>query len=320
MAWIKTHATPRMNYYRSGQDEEQPDEALSLISQYNAVVSHLVPEDTEGPGSLVLWHPDLHLDNVFVDPDSRTITRIVDWQAAAVAPLWCQCGVPAIFRHHKPVREDWVIPERPEDSDTFSDEKKQTNADLESEMTHKYYEAQVHMRAPHYWETLQQTRFDLIRKPIRLVSGVWENRDLFFLRQSLISLEANWRRIRLDWSTTCPIRFSKRDLELHSKEERNMAAIRFSDQAQELHSQEEKNMAVLGQLLRMFRDQGVPPLDGMVDREDYHKAKKNSVRFKNTFVGFADSGEERELFSKLWPLHVDIGGLRKGKWMDRVSR
>lgn len=58
-------------------------------------------DDTHSP---TLWHPDLHLDNIFVDPESQQITRIIDWQSAAVMPFFYQCGIARIFWH------SWGLP------------------------------------------------------------------------------------------------------------------------------------------------------------------------------------------------------------------
>ena len=283
IAWIKSHAKPRMNYYRSIQDPELPRDGLALLSQYMDVAPYLVPPLTdEAATSNVLWHPDLHLDNVFVDPNTHEITRIVDWQSACVAPLFYQSCVPRMFRHPGPVREGWIVPERPENFDNLSeDEQTKVDHDLESEIIHKYYEAQVYQRAPRHWAVLQQRNIPCLRKPVWLVSGVWENADLFFLRQSLLSLEGKWDELFPDNRSHCPIKFRKKELELHSKEEENIDGI--------------------GQMLLLFRDQGVLPTDGMVKPEDYDVASKNCRKFKDIFIGLAKDEDERELFMRLWP-------------------
>lgn len=283
MTWIKSHASPRMNYYRSCQEHELPDDGLALLTQYMDVASYLVPSSTdEAATSNVLWHPDLHLDNVFVDPETHDITSIVDWQSACVAPLFYQSNVPRMFKHSRPVQEGWVIPERPENFNKLSqDEQKKIDDGLESEIMHKYYAAQVCKRAPRHWTVLQQPMVPIIRKPVWLVSGAWENRDLFFLRQSLISLATHWDDIFPDSQLPCPIKFTEKDIELHSKEEENMDGI--------------------GQILALFQDQGVLPVDGMVEPKDYKIACENSRKFKNIFIGLAKDKAERELYTKLWP-------------------
>lgn len=193
MMWIKTNAVPRENYYQPGKSEEVLEDGISLLERYMKVASYLVPQPNDQPSSTnVLWHPDLHLDNIFVDPDTCQITRIVDWQSASVAPIFYQSGVPRMCRHPGPFREGWVVPERPDGFESLSqDEQKRIDDDLESETMHKYYEAQVYKRAPLHWAVLQQPATSILRKPVKLVTGAWENRDLFFLREALMNIKVH---------------------------------------------------------------------------------------------------------------------------------
>jgi hypothetical protein len=271
-----------MNYYRSPKTLELPEDALELLAKYEQIASFLVPSKTnESATANTLWHPDLHLDNVFVDPVSHKITGIVDWQSAAVAPLFYQSGVHRAFRHHKSVQEGWVMPKKPENFDTLDpNEQKQIDQDLESETIHKYYELQTMKRAPLHWHVLQQSLVPMLRKPVWLVTGVWENRDMFFLRDSLIAIVAQWGEI-FGEDTPCPITFSAEELELHAKEEENIDGV--------------------GQMLSLFRAQGVLPADGMVQSEDYETAIENCHKYREIFLNAAQNEEERDLYSKLWP-------------------
>lgn len=183
-------------------------------------------------------------------------------------------------RHPGTVREGWVVPERPENFNHLTaDEQKRIDEDLESEILYKYYEAQVCKRAPRYWAVLQQKTVPIIRKPVWLASGVWENRNLFFLRESLLSLAAHWAEYFP--GEPYPIRFDSADLQLHIQEAEDMEGV--------------------GQMLKLFQDQAVLPVDGMAKPEDYDTARENSCRFKDIFMGQAKDDDERELFGKLWP-------------------
>lgn len=296
MAWIKSHAVPRMNYYRSSQSKELPKDALALLKKYIDVAPHLVPPPTDESGyANVLWHPDLHLDNIFVDPDTHQITRIVDWQSACVAPLFYQSGVPRLCRYPGPVREGWVVPKRPEDFESLSEsEQKRIDADLESETLHKYYEAQVCKRAPRHWAVLQQQAVPIIRKPVWLVTGAWENRDLFFLRESLMELVADWEE--LFPGIPCPIGFSSEDVEFQAKERENINGV--------------------GHMLTLFRDQAVLPVDGMVDPKDFDIARENCRKFKDIFIRLGKDDDERELFRNLWPYQESEAGILASSHRD----
>lgn len=197
-------------------------------------------------------------------------------------PLYYQSDVPRMFKHPGHVREGWVLPQRPDDFDTLKDEEqKQLDDELESETMHKYYEAQVCKRAPLHWAVLQQRNVQVIRKPVWLVTGAWENRDLFFLRESLMSLAVDWEDLFPVPETPCPITFSSKDIEVHAQEQENMEGV--------------------GQMLKLFRDQAVLSVDGMVDPQDYEIARKNCQKCKDIFIGLAKDDDEREWFAKLWP-------------------
>ncbi|RAQ57772.1 hypothetical protein COH20_004274 [Aspergillus flavus] len=198
----------------------------------------LVPE---AASSNVLWHPDLLLGNVFVDPNTHEITSIIDWQSARVAPLFYQSG-------------------KPENFDSLSEEEQnEIQKNLESEIMHIYCEAQVYKRAPRHWAVLQQ-------KTVCLVTGVWERRNLFFLRQSLIVLAAYWEEVSSDSGLTCPVQVTKTDLELYSEEEENIDGV--------------------GQLLTILHDQALLPHDGMIRSEDYEAAVKISQKIKEISLGW----------------------------------
>lgn len=292
MALIQSHAVPRMNYYRSSQSRELPEDGIALLQKYIDVAPHLVPSPIDEPGyANVLWHPDLHLDNIFVDPNTHQITRIVDWQSACVAPLFYQSCVPRLCRYNGPVSEGWVVPKRPEDFESLSEsERKRIDDDIESETLHKYYEAQVCKRAPRHWAVLQEQAISTIRKPVWLVTGAWENRDLFFLRESLMELVADWEELFPD--VPCPIGFSSEEVELQAKEQENINGV--------------------GHMLTLFRDQGVLPVDGMVDPEDFDTARENCLKFKDIFVGLGKDDDEKELFRNLWPYQKSEAGILAG--------
>ena len=72
-----------------------------------------------------------------------------------------------MIRHDGPVREDWVVPSRPDTFGTVStEEQAQIDQDIENETIHKYYEAIVYKRAPDHWAVLeQQSDIEPKRKP-----------------------------------------------------------------------------------------------------------------------------------------------------------
>lgn len=282
MRFIKTHARPRMNYHRSSTEPELPEEVLNLLDRYLQLAPAMVPplgtDDTHSP---TLWHPDLHLDNVFVDPESKQITRIIDWQSAAVMPFFYQCGVSRMFQHPGTVADGWALSELPENYDSLDQsEKAKIDSDRKSETCHKYYEAETKSKNPRHWAALQLDNADVRTEPSRLVVNVWEDRDVFFLRRALLSIVEQWQDLCPE-SDICPVSFNEQELALHAAEEESMSNV--------------------GEILRLFRENwGLPP-NGMVDPTEFDQIRTAVAELRNSFIGGADDEAERELFAKLWP-------------------
>lgn len=283
--FIESHARPRMNYHRSSTEPELPEEVLDLLQRYLQLAPAMVPpppeaeeEDTHSP---TLWHPDLHLDNVFVDPESKQITRIIDWQSASVMPLFYQCGIPRMFKHPGTLLDGWAVSERPENYSTLDEsEKEKIDSSRKSETCHKYYEAETKGENPRHWAALHLENAEVRTEPSRLVVNVWEDRDVFFLRRALLAIVEQWPDLYPS-SGPCPVRFTDQELSAHEAEEENMS-----------HTSE---------ILNLFRDSwGLPP-NGMVDEADFEGVREAVLEMRDSFVDSAENGAEREQFARLWP-------------------
>lgn len=124
--FIQAHSRPRMNYARSLTEPESPDEMLDLLDRYLQLAPAMVPpQSSDNIHSPTLWHPDLHLDNVFVDLESKQITRVIDWQSAAVLPFFYQYDVATTFKHQGPASNNMTVwPKRPENYHSLEQDEK----------------------------------------------------------------------------------------------------------------------------------------------------------------------------------------------------
>ncbi|CAG7974253.1 unnamed protein product [Penicillium nalgiovense] len=69
----------------------------------------------------VLWHPDLHGDNIFVNSDQPTeIISIIDWQAVDLSPLFLQARHPALIDFKGPIPEGLKRIRLPDNFDDLS--------------------------------------------------------------------------------------------------------------------------------------------------------------------------------------------------------
>jgi hypothetical protein len=133
---------------------------------------------------------------------------------------------------------------------------------------------------PTHRAALLQDHLSLRTKPTRLVVGVWEPGDLFFLRQALISIIDRWKELRPDFVKR-PVSFNEEELALHAHEEENTKGV--------------------GGKSKVFRDRWSLPVDGMVDPADFHQTRSAIADFRDVALKSAEDVAERELFQKLWP-------------------
>ncbi|CZT10222.1 uncharacterized protein RAG0_14757 [Rhynchosporium agropyri] len=206
MRFIKTYARPRMIHHRSSTEPELPEEVLGLLNQYLQLTPAMVPplgtDDTHSP---TLW---LHLDDVFVDPESNQITRIIDWQSAAVMPFFIyQCGISGMFQYPGTIADSWPLTEFPKDYDKLiQSEKAKIDSDRRSDTCHKYYKAETKSQNSRHWAALQLDNANVRTEPLRLVVNVWEDHDIFFLRRDLLSFVEQWKDL-YPKSDVCPVSF-----------------------------------------------------------------------------------------------------------------
>ncbi|KAG4440132.1 hypothetical protein IFR05_004390 [Cadophora sp. M221] len=88
--WAVAHAKPQINDSRSPEPPTSPDEYISLLDKYLLLVPSLA--SPLFPNSLS--HPDLRLDNIFVDPHTEEITCITGWQSACLSEPFFQYSLP----------------------------------------------------------------------------------------------------------------------------------------------------------------------------------------------------------------------------------
>ena len=74
-----------------------PEVHIGLLEQFLCVLPYIPPRGTD-INSPVLWHHDLHPQNIFVDDtDPTKVTGIIDWQAVWAALLFIQARFLSLF-------------------------------------------------------------------------------------------------------------------------------------------------------------------------------------------------------------------------------
>ncbi|KAF7157478.1 hypothetical protein CNMCM5623_001739 [Aspergillus felis] len=185
-----------MNFQRSMEEPETPGDYISLLQRYTKLAPFLVPPSVSSEQNITISHPDLHLDNVFIDPQTNHITSIIDWQHASASPTFLQRPFPQMLElSRNPQAERQVIEKR---------------------LLEFYFEAMKSMD-PFRWKVLSEPFHDIRTEPTSLVPCCWDREDLFSLRNAMIAAVARWNDIS-DGKTECPIEFTEKELEQHQSE------------------------------------------------------------------------------------------------------
>ncbi|KAG6061801.1 hypothetical protein E4U32_002805 [Claviceps aff. humidiphila group G2b] len=103
------------------------EKKIAALECYLKLLKYLLPTD-RSLGSSHLWHSDLHLGNIFVDPGNPTrIVGLIDWQSTKLSPLYFQieAGEPHFIQHKGPKLDGLKRPEYPPDYDDLEDDAKQ---------------------------------------------------------------------------------------------------------------------------------------------------------------------------------------------------
>jgi hypothetical protein len=266
--WAKAYAKPQINAYRSIETPVSPDDYISLLNRYLQVAPYVSP----GPFRTSLSHPDLHLDNIFVDPDTKKITCIIDWQSASVSEPFLQYRIPRMLL---PVdrRSSYGLETMAEQFG--SGEGSNKTADLLS-----HYRNLSRLKNEQRWAAVNLHNRSLLTDPVSLLCGAWSKSDVFSFRHALIHLASRWKEI-VPATTPCPIQFTEHELQLHNSELELVEG--------------------LGEVLHQLQSDDLIPLGGMVPREGYEQALHVNNVVREMFVDMAQSESQKALYSRIWP-------------------
>ncbi|KAG4429419.1 hypothetical protein IFR05_015093 [Cadophora sp. M221] len=266
--WAAAHANPQMNAYRSIKTPDSLDDYISLLNRYLQLAPYLSP----GPFRTSLSHHDLHLDNIFVDPDTKKITCIIDWQSASVSEPFFQHSIPHMLIPVDPCSPGERLATVLKESDARDSNE---TMDLLSSYR-KISRAKNEQR----WAAINLHNRSLLAEPTFLLYGAWSRNDMFSFRHALIHAVARWEEIA-PTALPCLIKFTKHELELHNAE---MELVEG-----------------LGEVLHQLQNDNLISLDGMVLREKYEQASHINHRVKEMFVDMAESETQKALYSRIWP-------------------
>ncbi|OJJ41995.1 hypothetical protein ASPZODRAFT_137588 [Penicilliopsis zonata CBS 506.65] len=254
--WATSYARPRINFYRSMETPETPNDYITLIKAFLALSPYLAASSNIKQPNRI-FHPDLHLDNVFVDPGTNRITSIIDWQQTSVCPISLQRSCPQML-------ELSVTPHS-------------SQSRHEKKLLDHYYNV-VKETDPLRWEVLTDPLLTVKTNPFSLVPGCWHREDLFSLRNALITVVARWSDMGYS-ETSCPVHFSKEELIRHQDEMSLVEGI-----SAVLHELQDTGLIPLGGMVRREYYERAVELNNLFQREFIDLAENERQRELHTKV------------------------------------
>lgn len=258
---------------------------LSVCRDFLKVVNHILPPET--CRTPVLWHKDLHLDNIFVNPKKPTeIVALIDWQNVHVSPLFDQVTHPAFLDHKGPKLEGLKTPCLPENFEELDEiAKKHAKKMLVEQTMYKYYDlysASMNVpayRALRYQETLHGEIITLI--------GMILNDGEPALQGLLMKLSSKWDQLICSkGGPPCPLQFSAEEI----------------DRQPELEAKWAKGIALMDDVLESLGG-AVRGWDGWVSHEDYEALQQKHDLVRKQFIEHlaGDDKEAAKAWARAWP-------------------
>jgi hypothetical protein len=251
------------------------------------VAPYILPE--EATHASVLWHGDLHTQNIFVDPENPTrILGVIDWQSVSASPLFMQVTRPGFLDFNGPIPEELGKISLPDNFDTLSsDEQLEAKALHQAQTLHNLYMVLSYQQNPDAFLAMQQK--DSTRHQLTVVPSTILMNYEPYLNNLLRDVIEEWPNIvgmRSDGTplVPCPLHFSAVEIEEQEKNE---------------------NLWAQGiELMNTFISDtgGFKHWDGRVSHEDYENTKEQLAGGIERFLDReARNAEERAAWLKGLP-------------------
>lgn len=212
---------PQGFFYGPGQYLPTAKAKRKTLQNYIKVAPFLPPKD-QGLSKPVLWHPDLHGDNIFVNPDRPTkILSIIDWQAVNLSRLFLQARHPALVEFDGPIPEGLQSINLP---DNFDDLRPEDQLDAKklraAQSLYKLYDIQLIRDCPNVAQALR-FKGSLTGQIIGLVGSLFSDGEPV-VQGMLMKLQEEWSNC-IGPSIPRPLSFTLEDKEQQREDEAKWA-------------------------------------------------------------------------------------------------
>lgn len=284
----KTFPRPQGIFSGPGQYKPTATTKISTLHNYLKVAKYLLPKD-KNLHSAILWHSDLHTDNIFVDPDNPTkITSIIYWQSAHVSPLFLQARHPALLNFEGSIPESFDI-KPPENFDTFSPEEQEKDKKLRSAQSlYKLYDLASFKSNKDIYQAIRAQK-TLGPQITGLAGSIFSDGEPL-VHSMLVMAQSKWSEL------VGPDALADVECRLvFSDNERNTIA-----EQEALWKEGVELMDILRTQVGAYAD-----WDGWVSHDDYETMRERvRVARERFLLEMADTDEKRDEWEKVFPFPV----------------
>ncbi|KAF1850920.1 APH-domain-containing protein [Cucurbitaria berberidis CBS 394.84] len=256
---------------------------LRALDCYLKLIRFLLPTDP-AISSAHLWHGDLHVANIFVDPSEPTkVVGLIDWQSTEISPLYFQARQPQIIDYDGPSVYGLERPQPPSNMERLEEsaKKKAESLYLQQSLC-SLYNTLTHGRNPRLYAALQfqQTTSYLL---LLLARNLLIDGEASYLMQ-VAELDKTWDALPGAKDSIYPFSFSTKEREeIEAEVEgvvRGMEAMRLIRDS-------------MGELF---------PEQGIVKPDQYEETLHALAQLKDQIIEkFANTEQEREVWQMMWP-------------------
>ncbi|KAF5376644.1 hypothetical protein D9615_007875 [Tricholomella constricta] len=216
LAYLNQFGSPRAPYQRFRREyyeykKQPPSDHAKNLRRYLRLAPSLVPDD----GSLTAFcirHPDLTDSNLKVSTDSSGlhILSLLDWQHAAVLPLFLHAGMPDVIQNEEDeVSRSMVKPKLPDDFDKLPEEEQEWEREvLRRRLVHYHYNLSTATYNRMHHAGLVYPLNTFRRRIFNHATAAWEGETINLL-YALIDMVDGWADFAKDGTTPCPVVFTE---------------------------------------------------------------------------------------------------------------
>ncbi|KAB8201650.1 kinase-like domain-containing protein [Aspergillus parasiticus] len=277
---LKYPLMPEGLFYGPRQYQPIAAKKLSTLHNYLKVAPYTLAENSATHTS-VLWHGDLNLQNIFVDPKEPTrILGIIDWQSVSLSPLFTQATRPAFLEYNDPLPETLDKVRLPENFESLNPAEQQK---AKAQTLHNLYLARSRQMNPVVFEAIQGQK--TLRHQVSVIPGLTVMDYEPCLNSLLRDIQKEWRSIvgqKSDGtpSIPCPLQFS-------------------ADEVQEQERNEELWVQGVRLMEEFTSDTGCfKHWDGKVNEQDYEPSRRQLDEGVERFLQREARSREEQ---KEWP-------------------